>query len=246
MQRLLALLGVGTLLLTGCATGDGTEPVASPSESETDVPTPDDTPDDDQPDDDTPDDEDRDPTASPSPTASDEGTPTPTATPDGGPALAASCTNSELAVTIAYPDGWSTNDGGVLPACSVFDPAPFELEEGTEIPLGLAVVVQGSDRQFATYVDADDQPGTRELERRETTVDGHDAVAMLLEATEDAPLLEPGTRLYRWVIDTGVDEMTAVSTLLLVSYDRGEPAFDQKRRTLDAMVRQLELPAGDA
>ena len=241
MHRLLAVLSLAALALTGCASGDEPDPAASPSQSETPSPTPGETPADD-----TPDDDESEPDASPSPTPSDDVTPSPTATPGDEPSLAASCTNSELGVTIAYPDGWSTNDGDVLPACSVFDPEPFELEENTEIPLELAVVVQGSDRQFATYADAGDQPGSRELERREATVDGHDAVAMLLEATEDAPLLEPGTRLYRWVIDTGVDEMTAVSTLLLVSYDRGEPAFDQKRRTLDAMVEQLELPEDDA
>lgn len=206
-----------SLVAAGCATAD--EPDGAQSPTPTASPTAD---------------------GSPSPDAS----PTATTSPTPGtttPALGASCTNSELGITISHPEGWHTNRGEVLPACSVFDPEPFELEEGTEIPLDLAVVLQGSDRQFATYADADDQPGTRELERRESTIDGRDAVAMLLEATEDAPLLEPGTHLYRWAVDTGVDEMTAVSTLLLVTYDRGEPDFDEKRRVLDAMVEGLEL-----
>lgn len=176
-----------------------------------------------------------------SPTATPEESPSPEASPT--PALGASCTNSELGVTVAYPEEWRTNDGDVLPSCSLFDPDPIDLEPATEIPPDLAVTLQGSDRQFATHADATDEPGTREIERRETTVDGRDAVAMLLEATEDAPLLEPGTRLYRWVIDLGVDEMTVVSTLLVVTYDQGEPAFDEKRRVLDAMVRSLDLDA---
>ena len=187
------------------------------------------------------------PTAEPSPTADASPTAEPSPTTEPSPtagdeqALGASCTNDELGLTVDYPRDWSTNDGGVLAACSLFDPGPIDVEPNTEIPRDLAVVLHGSDRQYATYADAGDEPGTRQLERRETTVAGHDAVAMLLEATEDAPLLEPGTRLYRWVVDLGVDEMTAVSTMLAVTYDEGEPDFEEKRRILDAMVQGIEF-----
>ena len=225
----LTTLGLALLLATGCTDAEAPDEAApSPTAdaSPTDGPSPT---------------ADPSPSADGSPTAEPSPTTEPSPTAGDGLALGASCTNDELGVTVDHPRDWATNDGEVLPACSVFDPGPIDLEPNTEIPRDLAVLLQGSDRQFATYADAGDEPGTRVLERRETTVGGHDAVAMLLEATEDAPLLEPGIRLYRWVIDLGVDEMTAVSTLLAVTYDEGEPAFEEKRRILDAMVQDIEF-----
>ncbi len=51
---------------------------------------------------------------------------TTTSTARGAVDLAASCTRSEngFTVTVRYPGGWHTNEDGVLPACSAFDPRP--------------------------------------------------------------------------------------------------------------------------
>lgn len=167
-----------------------------------------------------------------------------TASPTDGVTLGATCANPQLGYGIDYPAGWAVNDGGVLPACSLFDPSSVEVEPATEIPPSIAIAIRGSDPPFDRLATptGDVQDGIETVERTQTTVGDRDAVKVLFEATEDAALLEPGTRGYRYLIDLGDPEpIAAASTLVAVVYDAGETDFDRKRQVLDAMMASLEF-----
>lgn len=178
------------------------------------------------------------PKASPSPS------PGVRASPTAGATLGATCTNAELGYVVDYPAGWVVNDGGVLPSCSLFDPMSVEVAPGTEIPPSIAIAIRGSDVPFDRMATptGDVQVGIEAVERTETTVDGHDAVTVLFAATQEAPLLELGTRGYRYLVGLGDPEpIAAASTLVAVVYDAGETGFDHKRAVLDAMMDSLRF-----
>lgn len=167
-----------------------------------------------------------------------------TASPTGGATLGATCANPQLGYEIDYPAGWTINSGEMLPPCSLFDPTSADVEPGTEIPPSIAVAIRGSDLPFDLLATptSDVQNGIEMIERTQTAVDGRDAVTVFFEAIQESPLLEPGTRGYRYLVDLGDPEpIAAVSTLVAVVYDVGDTGFDHKREVLDAMMDSLRF-----
>lgn len=144
------------------------------------------------------------------------------------------CRDDELGYRVSYPDGWRTNPGEVLPACRLFDPAAIRVEAGTEVPLDIAVMIHPSPApldQFTASGHAAEVVATWE-----TTVDGHDAVAVELRATGRAMLPEDA-RTYLYAVDLG-DRRLVAST-----HDPGPPPYAHAREVLDAMMASMQLTA---
>lgn len=134
-----------------------------------------------------------------------------------------------------YPASWHVNSGDTLPPCSAFDPEPLDVPEAQEFfDAGVLLSVEPVD--YATIADPAAQAG-RELDRRDTMVDGHDAVRIQTEAQGDA-LLPDGTRSTRWIVVLGRDE-----TLTMTTHETGAAEeYETHRDVLDEMVTRLELP----
>lgn len=112
---------------------------------------------------------------------------TTTTTSDG--ALGQSCANEEDGYALRYPDDWHTNTGEVLPTCELFDVDPLEVEEGTEP--NAPTIVDVAEVSFDQA--AEPSRGEEEQSRSETEIAGREAVRLVVVATEDAPMREPGT-----------------------------------------------------
>ena len=157
-------------------------------------------------------------------------------TVDGEPAWS-TCENPEVAYRVAYPEGWVVNDGEVVPYCSLFDPEPFEVPEGTEVPTAIAVSIFAEEAPFDMVVTGG--PGFVESERREATVDGRPAVRQELVASGQG-LHEEGLTVLRWTVDLGD------GTLIAQTHDipDTQPGFAEAQRVLDRMMGSLtfDLP----
>ncbi|MDX1658283.1 MAG: hypothetical protein R3343_05640 [Nitriliruptorales bacterium] len=165
----------------------------------------------------------------------------PTATATAGEtgadlALTERCTESELGYRIAYPDGWRTNPGDVLPACRLFDPESVDITAGTEIPFDIAVTIRSSDEPLETFTSEDE--GAEVLGSERTTVAGHDAVALEKRGT-GAALVPEGQRFYQYAVDLGP------TTLVATTHEVGRDLNDAVT-LLDQMMATLELVDHDS
>ena len=142
-------------------------------------------------------------------------------------AVAASCT-SPAGYTVEFPADWSTNEAGVLPACSWFGPGEeVVVPEASDVrtaPVTLQVVDAFVAEAAPAYPD--------EVARTALEVGGRPAVR-----TEQvtAPGFYPeGTRITTWAVDLGGRTLLADAVEL--------PGGDHERAVavLDAMVETLE------
>lgn len=182
----------------------------------------------------------------PEPSESPDATPSatePSVTPTGGTASETAdttmCENPDDRFSVRYPADWHVNDPEPGGHCLVFHPEPFELRPRTEIPAGLAIVTRVEPVAMERMSAAD--YGSEELSRRETTVAGLPAVAVEARATQDAPLQEPGTLSYRYLVRLGPER-----TLVARTTDRGDVPYEEKRQVLDDMVATLSFSDPEA
>lgn len=175
------------------------------------------------------------PTAESTPTPASTVAPTPTPTGPGTqrPTLddPTTCSNPDAGYSVDHPSAWSTNDGAVVPTCSLFDPEPFEVPEATDERVAAISI-------FRENVAFSDIPFEQDSERALTVVDGFQAVCV--EGTHDGEGLYPaGTRFTSYRIDLapGVDD--GAGTLLADVVDVGDIDYAQAQRTLDLMIRTL-------
>ncbi|HYO78351.1 MAG TPA: hypothetical protein VE010_17970, partial [Thermoanaerobaculia bacterium] len=147
--------------------------------------------------------------------------------------LSQRCTNAQHGFTISYPDGWHTNDGSVIPACSAFDPQPVDIPRNSEIPFGIAAMVnvQQTSVQDLTRT----SQWERVLSSSETTVDGKKATRVEIEATGEG-LAERGMRTVRYVVDLGGGRALVASTNAT-----GE-SYKSNQEMLARMVESIDLP----
>ncbi len=145
-----------------------------------------------------------------------------------------SCRHPE-GVVVSYPSDWNTNAAGSLPPCSAFDPEPLQ-NEGRE-SFDSAILLSIEDVDFAAVVEPDATSG-EVVDRRETVVDGHDAVR-IESRSEPNPLAPEGMRSTRWFVVFGRDR-----TLSLVAHDVGpDDDYESEQKVLDETVNRLELPS---
>jgi hypothetical protein len=146
------------------------------------------------------------------------------------PAAWQRCTFEPAGIAVEYPADWQTNDGSVMPACSLFDPQPIDVPWASELPADIAVAIHLQDVAFER---ATGTFGLRVISSEERRVAGRPAVQRLVEQTGDG-LLDAGIRTYQYLIDWGDGR-----TLSAHSHDVGAPDFATKRRVLDEMMARL-------
>lgn len=147
-------------------------------------------------------------------------------------ALTQRCRNTQDGFSVSYPAGWKTNDGSVLPACSVFDPAPIELPRESEIPFELAIVIGAEDAPFEPQVRS--SQFERVLSSERLKIAGKDAVRVEAEATGEG-LADRGMRSLRYVLDLGNGR-----TLVATTSDTG--SYAEEKEILARMVETLSFP----
>lgn len=140
--------------------------------------------------------------------------------------LTQECANAD-GFSVAYPDGWVTNDEaqGDIPPCSLFDPRSVDTGQSLDVPTRIAVFVRIESVDFEqepdpTHVDV--------LSRASVTVDGRPALRIELQHPE-------GMRTTSYRVDLGQD------TVVATTHDAGDVAYEDKQRALDAMVSALSL-----
>jgi hypothetical protein len=144
----------------------------------------------------------------------------------------AECIDRTEGYAVRYPADWHVNTGDMLGPCALFDPAPIEVPVASELPLEIAIAIGFEPVPFETL--AGEVLGRRILSREPTTVDGREAMRIEGESTGEG-LHDRGIRSYQYVVDLGDTSMIAVT------YDVGEPAFERKRQVLDAMMATLDF-----
>ena len=114
----------------------------------------------------------------------------------GTDAAAASCT-SPAGYTVEFPAGWSTNEAGVLPACSWFGPGGEvvvpEASDVRTVPVTLQVVDASVAEAAPAYPD--------EVARTALEVGGRPAVRT--EQVTTPGFYPEGTRITTWAVDLG-------------------------------------------
>jgi hypothetical protein len=140
-----------------------------------------------------------------------------------------SCT-SPAGYTVEFPADWSTNEAGVLPACSWFGPGDVVVPEASDVrtaPVTLQVV-DGPLTEVAV-------PVPDEVTRTELEVGGRQAVRTQQVTT--LGLHPEGTRITTWALD--LDGRTLLADAVEL------PGGDHERAVavLDAMVETLETAA---
>jgi hypothetical protein len=145
------------------------------------------------------------------------------------------CVDRAEGYAVRYPAGWHVNDERILGPCSVFDPEPVEIPEGSEFPIEHAIQIGFEPVPFATLTEGEVM-GRRDLSREPTTVDGREALRIESETTGEG-LHDRGIRFYRYLVDLGD------TTMVAATYDAGTLPFERKRRILDAMMATFDFRA---
>jgi hypothetical protein len=146
--------------------------------------------------------------------------------------LSQRCTNSQFGISVAYPEGWHTNDGSVIPACSVFHPAPIELPRESEIPFELAVVLHVEKGPVDQLTRS--SQWERVLSSTETTIGGRKATRVEVEATGEG-LANRGLRSLRYVVDLGGGRALVATTHAV------DGSYEQNKEVLRRMVESVTV-----
>ncbi|MGY1751113.1 AMIN-like domain-containing (lipo)protein [Modestobacter sp. SYSU DS0511] len=144
---------------------------------------------------------------------------------------------SPAGFAVSYPEGWAVNSGETAPACTRFAPEAFTVPPGTDARTGaITASIEPVDADRIAASDPD-----RDLQRRETTVDGRPAVRVERES-QGRGLWPEGTRSTSYVVGLA-DGDDGPRTLVLDTV--GLPQFDYARNVgvLDRMAETLEITA---
>ncbi|WP_375769246.1 hypothetical protein NR798_47525 [Archangium gephyra] len=144
------------------------------------------------------------------------------------------CSNPASRYSIAYPSAWRTNTGNAVEPCRFFHPTAFEVQPQSEEPL-VAISVKREPMTLESFVQGNTSSSSDVLQQEQLTLAGRPAVRLELRATQESPLLPPGTREYLYAIGDG-DSVVRVSTLAVRGLD-----YPANQAVLDEMVRTLEL-----
>lgn len=162
---------------------------------------------------------------------------TTTSTTSGGTSttvagLAQVCTNDEAGYRVRYPQGWHTNDGSVVAACRLFDPAPIEVPENSEIPFDIAVLIQQIEVPYPQAVEVGE--AQEELSRQTLTVNGRQATYLEVRSTGRG-LGPAGIVSSHYYLDL------PGGTVLVSTYDVEGVDYEANQDVLDLMIRSLEV-----
>lgn len=148
--------------------------------------------------------------------------------------LSQRCTHPRDGFSVSYPAGWITNSGEVLPACTAFNPEPFEIPPASEMPFDIAVVIYVETVPYETITES--SRWERILSDEPITIDGRDARRVEAESTGEG-LAPPGMRSLRYVVDLG-NGRALVGTTNDVGTD-----YQRNQEILGRMMISLDLPS---
>ena len=122
----------------------------------------------------------------------------------------------------------------MIPACSAFDPEPFEIPHDSEMPFEIAVVIGVQQRRAEEMT----QPTMwdRIVSSQRLTIDGRPAWRIESEATGEG-LAPPGMRSLHYAIDLGDGR-----SLLASTHDTSPATYQRNKEVLARMVQSLNLP----
>lgn len=155
--------------------------------------------------------------------------------PAASPGDPARCENPE-GFSVVPPAGWATNDGDVVPPCSMWDPEPFDVPEGTDARV--AAITAYVDP--VPYAEVATPERVSDLDRAVTTVDGRQAVRLSYE--QDEGLYPAGTPITSYAVDlTTVDGESQTLVLNTVGLDQVD--YPSAVAELDRMFGTLDITA---
>jgi hypothetical protein len=147
-------------------------------------------------------------------------------------ALSQRCTNDVHGFTVAYPAGWHTNDGRVIPACSAFDPESVQVPAESEMPFDIAIVLGVQQVPFDRV--GGDPRFERVLSSERLTLGGRPALRAEVEATGEG-LADRGLRTLRYAIDLGGGRT------LIATTHRTHARYEREKEILARMLETIEL-----
>ncbi|MFW6359290.1 MAG: S-layer homology domain-containing protein [Chroococcales cyanobacterium] len=153
-----------------------------------------------------------------------------------GIVLSQTCRNPEFGYVVDYPANWQTNSGErgqYFYPCEIFDSGQIEVEPQTE-DFDEAIYFDLENIAFDELTNPNRDRTSRVISRRETTVDGRQAVVMETEAT-GMGLLPEGRRSYHYLIDFGD------STLIARTYNVPNQPYQQNQQVLDQMMNTINF-----
>lgn len=156
-------------------------------------------------------------------------------TPAAG--LTLECASPE-GFTVMYPESWETNEGDVVPECTMFDPDPFSVPDATDARVA-AITIYVENVEYSTITDAIGPD--EELSRDVVTIDGLPAHRVEWEPTGDG-LFPDDTLITAYYVDLEAPDQTLVAEtidLTPVDYDTAVEVLDSMVATLDIDSQEL-------
>lgn len=149
--------------------------------------------------------------------------------------LSQRCTHPREGFSVSYPAGWTTNSGDVVPTCTAFNPEPFEIPRDSEMPFGIAVVIDVETVSYETIIEP--SQWERILSDQPITIDGRNARRVEAESTGEG-LAPPGMRSLRYVVDLGNGR-----ALVATTHDIEGTDYQRNQEILGRMMVSLDLPS---
>lgn len=154
----------------------------------------------------------------------------PAARPEPATSLSQRCTNAQYRLSIAYPAGWHTNDGSVVPACSAFGAEPVQVPRDSEMPFEIPIVLAVQEVKVEDVTRS--SQWERVLSSAPVTVGGRQGVRVEVEASGEG-LAEKGMRSVRYAVALGGGR-----TLLATTHDRAG-SYERNQEILGRMMESI-------
>lgn len=145
--------------------------------------------------------------------------------------LGQTCENTASGFTVDFPTGWMTNTEDIAPSCFVFDPESITLQEQSS-SLDEAIHIRVDRIPYARATRLDD-PTETIISRRETTIDGHEAIVTESQSNGRG-LIPAGVNYYTYLIN-----FNNRKTLIASTYDYADQPYERNQLVLEQMVNTL-------
>jgi hypothetical protein len=150
------------------------------------------------------------------------------------------CENGELGYAIEYPGDWWANeridpdDEALTPiaACQYFAPTAVQLQPNAGLPNGLAIWFRIPEGGMIVG------EGDETLSRRETTIDGHDALVVEVVPQPQPGFVPEDSRTYLYAVELSGSRVLVASTDDIL---QDSDAYEASREVLDAMMATIAI-----
>jgi hypothetical protein len=139
---------------------------------------------------------------------------------------------------VAYPTGWSTNDGSVVDRCTYFDARPLTVPVAGEF-VSPAITIDVIDTSASSFAASVRSSADQVLSERGGVIDGVGSI-VLEWTTPGESLLPAGARLYAHVAP-----FPDGRALLLITRSVANGSYELNRAVLDEMAATMDIIALD-